>query len=138
MVIESFTGKYKFLSNMFIAPFIGADGKMYQSVEHYFQSHKSNDEYISQEIRSAKTPNEARRLGRRCFIRDDWEEVKDLIMIDAVKLKFNNGSLKKMLKKTTPHTLTEKNTWGDMYWGEVDGVGLNKLGKILMAVREVV
>lgn len=32
--------------------------------------------------------------------------------------------------------LEEGNTWGDTIWGTVDGVGENRLGKILMRVRD--
>ena len=32
--------------------------------------------------------------------------------------------------------LIEGNTWGDTYWGVCDGVGENRLGKLLMEVRE--
>lgn len=31
--------------------------------------------------------------------------------------------------------LIEGNTWGDRIWGVCDGVGENRLGKILMRVR---
>lgn len=31
--------------------------------------------------------------------------------------------------------LIEENTWGDTFWGTVNGVGKNKLGLILMDVR---
>lgn len=31
--------------------------------------------------------------------------------------------------------LVEGNTWGDRYWGVVDGVGENRLGKLLMERR---
>jgi predicted NAD-dependent protein-ADP-ribosyltransferase YbiA (DUF1768 family) len=33
-------------------------------------------------------------------------------------------------------TLEEGNPWGDRLWGVVDGVGENRLGKILMKVRD--
>ena len=31
--------------------------------------------------------------------------------------------------------LVEGNTWGDRYWGVVDGVGENRLGELLMDRR---
>jgi hypothetical protein len=33
--------------------------------------------------------------------------------------------------------LEEGNTWGDTYWGTVDGVSKNMLGKTLMKVRDL-
>ena len=32
--------------------------------------------------------------------------------------------------------LIEGNTWGDTFWGQVDGKGENKLGKLLMKIRD--
>ena len=41
-----------------------------------------------------------------------------------------------MLIKTGDQELIEGNYWNDTYWGVCKGVGQNKLGKILMRVRE--
>lgn len=30
----------------------------------------------------------------------------------------------------------EENNWGDKFWGTVNGVGENHLGKILMRIRD--
>ena len=54
-----------------------------------------------------------------------------------VNAKFStNESLKKRLLETGDEELIEGNTWNDTYWGVCKGVGLNKLGEILMRVRE--
>ena len=60
-------------------------------------------------------------------------------METAVHAKFTqNVELKELLLETGDSELIEGNTWGDREWG-VDlktNEGQNKLGKILMKVRE--
>lgn len=40
-----------------------------------------------------------------------------------------------VIRKNGDAELIEGNTWGDRIWGVCDGVGENRLGKILMRVR---
>ena len=47
-----------------------------------------------------------------------------------------NEVLKDKLLETGDAILIEGNRYHDTYWGMVDGVGENKLGKILMRIRE--
>lgn len=50
--------------------------------------------------------------------------------------KFNrHPDLKTRLIETNGEELIEGNTWGDKYWGQVNGEGKNRLGKILMQIR---
>jgi ribA/ribD-fused uncharacterized protein len=58
-------------------------------------------------------------------------------MLDAVKAKFSQHSdLQTLLLETGEATLIE-HTENDAYWGDGgDGKGKNKLGKILMKVRD--
>lgn len=70
-------------------------------------------------------------------MRPDWEEVKYDVMYEIVKAKFiQNPDLKEKLLSTGDEYLVEGNHWGDRTWGQVNGVGKNWLGKILMKVRE--
>lgn len=58
-------------------------------------------------------------------------------MTEVVEAKFTyNPNLKQMLLDTGDAELVEGNTWNDKYWGVCKGVGQNKLGKILMMLRE--
>ena len=86
---------------------------------------------------SQASPSEAKAAGRKIDLRSDWEEVKDKVMYEIVLAKFTqNPDLKKKLLATGDEHLEEGNTWGDTIWGTVDGVGENRLGKILMRVRD--
>lgn len=82
------------------------------------------------------TPGQAKRKGKTLKLRKDWELVKDLVMFELVLKKFkDNEGLGQALLETGDELIEEGNTWGDTYWGTVNGEGKNKLGKILMAVR---
>jgi predicted NAD-dependent protein-ADP-ribosyltransferase YbiA (DUF1768 family) len=40
------------------------------------------------------------------------------------------------LLNTGHRDLFEANTWGDRFWGTVDGEGSNHLGRLLMKIRK--
>jgi len=135
--IHSFTGNFDFLSNFYTCKIVYENEK-YRSSEHAFQAAKTDDPLQIEKIKKA-TAGQSKRLGRQASLRHDWEEKKDYIMLDILRYKFRaNPKLKEKLIATYPKELIEGNNWGDKYWG-VDietGNGLNKLGKILMKVRE--
>ncbi|WP_270573785.1 NADAR family protein [Bacillus glycinifermentans] len=133
--IDEFNGKYYFLSNFYSAP-VMYQGITYQNNEAAFQAMKVTDKSIHLEF-SELPPNLAKRKGRRVKLRPDWEEVKETFMYEIVKAKFEqNDHLKNKLLQTGESILIEGNTWGDKIWGVCNGVGENKLGKILMKVRD--
>lgn len=131
-VIEAFKGKYFFLSNFYNIP-VTYNGITYRNNEAAFQAQK--------QLTKAKdfahlSASEAKRLGRRVHLREDWEEVKCEIMYDICTAKFTqNKKIAQLLQETGDAILIEGNTWGDRYWGMVNGVGRNMLGHILMRVR---
>lgn len=66
-------------------------------------------------------------------------------MLKWTRRKYQNPELRKMLLDTDNQTLTEFNYWHDTFFGICDGtcrtphkefIGENKLGKIIMQVRE--
>jgi len=139
-VIDSFSGKYRFLSNFYLIPVIHEDIK-YPSVEHAFQAAKTtNIEFRKATFLDGKA-DRAKILGFRLTLREDWEQIKIQVMYDCVKSKFIiNKPLREMLLATGTAKLIEGNTWGDKFWGAVKEnnkwVGGNYLGKILMKVRK--
>ena len=110
--------------------------------EHYFQAQKfvDTDPAWFDKIHSAKTPKEAAKMGRNRShpLRSDWEQVKDEIMQRAVLQKFKtNANIREILLATGDELIVE-NAPHDYYWGcGKDGSGKNRLGEILMAVREI-
>ena len=82
-------------------------------------------------------PNKAKAKGRNVILRSDWEQIKNKIMYEVCYAKFTqNPELKEKLLLTGDEELIEGNTWHDTYWGVCNRRGKNKLGKILMRIRE--
>jgi hypothetical protein len=126
--------KYGWMSNFYHAPF-HCDGKDWNTVEHAYQASKTYNKEEQEAIRLAPTPGEAKRLGAKCTLRNDWDFVKDYIMMRIVLFKFmQHPDLLNMLKATTEELIEDSPT--DYYWGcGADGTGRNQLGKTLMDVR---
>lgn len=135
MAIKSFKGKNAFLSN-FSTVFVYYNGIKFPTVEHAFQAAKTLDSSVQAEFPFVPTPADARYYGRRVALRADWNAVKDGIMEDLLRQKFNNPVYKKLLLSTGDEYIEEGNTHGDTYWGTVRGKGENRLGKLIMKIRE--
>lgn len=133
--IGEFQGEYRFLSNFWPAP-CEFEGVRYPSSEHAYQAAKTLDTVERSRIAALSTPSEAKKAGRALALRADWETVKFDVMRACVRSKFAlNPDLAEKLLATGDALLEEGNTWGDRTWGVVDGVGENRLGRILMDVR---
>lgn len=131
------TDAYAEFSNF--APYgVSIDDVWWRTVEHYFQAQKFHDEAYREKIRKSAKPKDAKGLGmtRKIQLRSDWEEVKDGIMLDAVRRKFQTHDKPRALLLSTGAAEIVENAPMDAYWGcGPDGSGLNKLGRILMQVR---
>ena len=94
---------------------------------------------IKEEIRQIASPMDAALEGRNRQnpLRPDWEEVKDEVMLQALRMKFSqNPDIAKELLATGDANIIE-HTRNDAYWADGgDGTGKNKLGLLLMQVRE--
>ena len=116
------------------------DGSYWRTSEHYFQAQKFAGTEHVELIRQAKSPTVAARMGRsrKRPLRPDWEAIKDDIMRQAVLRKFEtHADIRTVLLGTGTDEIVE-NAPGDYYWGcGKDGSGQNKLGQILMEVREI-
>jgi ribA/ribD-fused uncharacterized protein len=134
----STSGEHGCFSNFFRAP-IQMKGHTWPTTEHYFQAQKFAGTPREWEIRRANSPTIAARLGRsrKHSLRPDWEKVKDAIMREAVLAKFTqHDDLRAVLLGTGDAVLVEHTT-NDSYWGDGgDGSGRNRLGQILMSVRD--
>ena len=134
----STTGDYGAFSN-FSRHSVFLKKKRWPTSEHYFQAQKFAGTEHEEAVRMAKRPMEAAGMGRdrKRPLRRDWESVKDGIMLDAVRAKFTqHDDLKAILLGTGDAKLVE-HTANDSYWGDGgDGSGKNRLGQILMQIRE--
>lgn len=134
-VIDSFSGEYRFLSNFYPCE-MDVAGVRYPTLEHAFQAEKTTNPTERELVRNAKTPGQAKALGRRVTLREDWESVKMDVMRELLRMKFSNKVLRAELLGTGEARLVEGNYWNDRYWGVCNGRGENRLGKLLMEIRE--
>ena len=134
-MINSFDGKYAFLSNFYERK-VEYNGITYGSSEAAFQAQKAKT--TAERLQFVElSPMASKKLGRKIGLRSNWEEIKLAEMYHIVLAKFTqNPDLAEMLIATGDEELVEGNYWRDTYWGVCGGEGLNCLGKILMKVRE--
>lgn len=134
-MIDSFNGKYRFLSNFYPSK-VSLDGWEFPTVEHAFQAAKTLDGNKRRQIQQAAKPGDAKRLGRTVNLRADWEDAKIDVMRQLLRRKFSDPFLLSQLLTTGTEELVEGNWWRDTFWGVCNGVGENHLGKLLMEIRE--
>lgn len=146
-VIATFTGDYFWLSNFYrSAVEIEMFGHrvLFDSSEGAYQAGKLLCSDMSQEDKvytmmrlATNEPGLTKKIARKIKIDTaEWDGMKDSWMRKVVFAKFlQNPDLCASLLGTGTSMLVEGNTWGDTYWGRVNGKGLNRLGVILMEVR---
>ncbi|GGJ26054.1 NADAR family protein [Deinococcus roseus] len=127
-----------YMSN-FSAHRVFLKGKTWRTTEHYFQAQKFADTEFEEQLRLIESPMKVAQAGRdrKKPLRKDWEEVKEQIMLEALRAKFTqHRDLREQLLATGNAELIE-HTANDSYWADGgDGHGLNRLGILLMQVRE--
>jgi len=144
MKIDSFSGEYRFLSNFYPA-IVQYDGILYPTNEHAFQAAKTVNFDERLLIPGIETPGQAKKRGKLLTLRDNWDVLRQQIMMDLCILKFAaHKELRKKLLDTNGQELIEGNNWHDNWWGNCDCPkcfkikGENYLGSILMFVRDKV
>ncbi len=133
--------EYGCFSNFYKSTF-ELDGKIWTTVEHYYQAMKF-DGYpeVQEEIRVVNWAGRTKRLAngkyRDLWEWNKWKRIRDNIMFKALLAKyFQNSDLAEMLLATGNEELIE-HTKKDKYWADGgDGSGKNRLGQLLMNVRE--
>lgn len=124
------------LTNHYPAPF-EVDGTVWPTVEHYYQANKAGVAAWRDYVRAAATAGEAKRRGRQTpdFDAGWWNSVRDSVMWRALCAKFTqHADLRALLLGTGDAVLVE-NSPTDSYWGQYNGVGENRLGRMLMELR---
>ena len=135
---DRFDDYYEF-TNFYLHP-VWIDGHSWPTTEHYFQAQKFVGTPYYDYVRKLPFPRDAFKLSRdplaSRWIRQDWHSVKEKVMLKALRVKFSDIDLKRKLLCTDKKKLVE-HTSNDSYWGDGgDGKGLNRLGELLMQVRE--
>ena len=140
-MIDFFSGEYAYLSNFYERP-VTYNGITYSNSEAAFHAQKTLNPAMKLQFADLN-PSDAKKLGRKVKLREDWESVKDTIMYEVCLCKFlQNPDLKEKLLATGSEELEEGTYWHDNYWGNChcekckDVPGGNHLGMILMKVRE--
>ena len=135
-----FGGREHPFSNFYPAP-VTYEGIIYTTGEGAFQSAKTLDMNIRASFANID-PGKAKGDGRRLKLRPDWEHVKYQVMIDILRSKFQDPSLRKMLIDTEDSLIIGDTTgWHDNEWGDCGCAkcahiaGKNLLGKALMQIR---
>lgn len=113
-------------------------GLTFWSPENFYQAMKTEKSDIeSRSAIASAPPFGAKTLGRNIKIRADWSEIKEDVMIFALRYKFATGTTwGRKLEVYTPE-IVEWNNWGDKVWGKsiFDGEGQNRLGEILSSIK---
>lgn len=140
-MITSFRDDYEFLSNFYPCK-ITIAGYTFPSVENAYQAMKcANPNDYSQFVNIG--PAEAKKLGRKIQLRNDWEQIKYNVMRQLLDLKFQDKILLRMLQDTAPESIIEGNYWHDNYWGMCqcdkckDKIKHNHLGELLQRKRNL-
>jgi ribA/ribD-fused uncharacterized protein len=116
-------------------------GRWWATTEHSYQAQKTNVPSEYDAIHQAQKPREARDLGQKVHMRENWDMIKDIVMYECVLAKFvQNHDIRELLLASPDDQMLIEDTasTNDCYWGcGADGTGRNELGKILVRVRKV-
>lgn len=136
-VIDSFEGRYEFLSN-FSPHKVKYRGIVFKTSEHAYQWSKTINLTDKLRVIKARTPGQAKRVGQLVDKRPGWDDGLNVkFMRNIIAAKFSSGSeLAEWLIATDAAILIEGNKHGDRFWGQVDGDGFNWLGRLLMERRD--
>lgn len=143
MINEKFRGKYWFLSNMCESP-VNVDHVTYPTVENAYQASKTLDHDARVQFATCNCWEAKQRGGKNAKkhgfttleVRADWNDVKEDVMERLLQQKFTPGSdLAKKLLATGDEVIIHYNEHGDFYWGVCKDRGENKLGLLLMKIR---
>ena len=138
------TGEYWFLSPLSeFSIQMEVDGKLYNfpTVEHYYQAMKfyATDPRFSV-ILNIKNPDDARLLTKTAEYkinrRKDFDKNKFAIMEKALQAKFAQNPEAKKLLKQTGNAILIKSCPVCYKCGFGEGSGENRIGKVLMKIRE--
>ena len=121
VVFDSQSDPFHEFANSYKVPII-IYGEIWPSSEHYLQAKKfidltSDDSTMSvrMNIRIARSPADAAKIGRSLPIRSDWERIKNIVMLKVLAEKFTQHKHLYDLLMSTEDALIVKHTEKDRY-----------------------
>lgn len=118
------------------------EGVAYPTTEHAYQAGKARKPAVRDWLMAAPSPSLLAMAAHGLYVWDitpDWSKIKFDRMKGILRAKFTqHEDLKTLLLGTGEARLVESATVDNAVnrlWGEVNGVGQNKLGQLLMEVR---
>ncbi|MGB3723790.1 MAG: NADAR family protein [Pacificimonas sp.] len=119
------------------------EGNVYATSEHAYQAGKARKEAVREWLMAAPSPSLLAMAAHGLYYWDvapGWSKTKFERMRRVLRAKFDqHEDLKDLLLSTGDARLVESATVDNevnRLWGEVDGVGKNTLGIMLMELRE--
>lgn len=132
---------YGRFSNLFRSP-IEFEGQLYPTAEHAYQAGKAQKAKVRDWILAAPSPSLAAMAAHGLYAWDivpKWSEIKFDRMRGVLAAKFTqHPDLMELLLATGDKRLVEAGTTNNAVnrlWGEVNGVGQNMLGQMLMELQ---
>lgn len=116
-------------------------GKTFPTLEHAYHYHKYSEVLprIAERILVAPSPWAAMQIASayKHQRREDWNTIKVEVMTELVRAKVSqNEDVRNCLLETGTKQLIENSPW-DTFWGAgKNGKGENRVGKVLMKVRD--
>jgi len=115
-------------------------GQIWRTTEHFYQSQKFQNTEYQEKVRLAASPMQAKLMASKFeekLIRSNWQSIKEDVMWQAVSAKFSQHPELKALLLSTGQRHIAEHTTNDNYWGDAgNGEGLNRLGELLMNLRD--
>jgi ribA/ribD-fused uncharacterized protein len=119
------------------------EGGEYPTSEHAYQAGKARKDSVREWLMAAPSPSLLAMAAHGLYVWDvhpDWSKTKFDRMKRVLQAKFTqHEDLRELLLSTGNARLVEKATVDNAVnrlWGEVNGVGKNMLGQLLMEVRD--
>jgi ribA/ribD-fused uncharacterized protein len=132
---------YGVFSNLYPSP-VKFEDMLYPTAEHAYQAGKARKPEVRDWILSAPSPALAAMAAHGLYVWDvapKWAEIKFDRMRRVLRAKFEqHPDLRRLLLSTGKARLVEAGTVNNAVnrlWGEVNGVGQNMLGVMLMELR---
>lgn len=132
---------YGVFSNLYRRP-ITFDNVIYPTAEHAYQAAKPRKDAVRDWLMAAPSPSLLAMAAHGLYVWDvhpDWSKTKFDRMKKVLLAKFSqHDDLLELLLATRKARLVEAATFDNAVnrlWGEVNGVGKNMLGNLLMEVR---